>query len=83
MVLFWPELGLPEAYIFPLDQRGFGILYNIPRPSPHSSHPCKVFGTQKNILSPTIIAALILTAKLMICKENPAKYPNFAKNPPK
>jgi hypothetical protein len=26
-------------------------------------------------MSPTIIAALILTAKLMICKENPAKIP--------
>jgi hypothetical protein len=34
-------------------------------------------------MSPAIIAALILAAKLMICKENPAKISVWEKNPPK
>jgi hypothetical protein len=28
------------------------LIYNIPRPSPHPSHPCKLFGTLKNIMPP-------------------------------
>jgi hypothetical protein len=59
------------------------LIYNISHPSSHPSHPCKLFGTLKNIISPAIIAALILTAKLMICKENPAKISVWEKNPPK
>ncbi len=38
-----------------------------------------------NIMSPTpfIATSLILPTKLIICRENPAKRPSFAKNPPK
>jgi hypothetical protein len=32
-----------------------------------------------SIMSPAIAAALILTAKLIICKENPAKIPVWEK----
>ena len=35
--------------------------------------------TPKYIMSPAIVAALILMAKLMICKENPAKIPVWGK----
>ncbi len=42
---FRPELGPPGSNIFPLDHRGFEIQYNIPRPSPHLSHPSKLHCT--------------------------------------
>ncbi len=54
------------------------LIYNIPRPSPHPSHPKKC-----NVPCHHTVAALILTAKLMICKENPAKISVWEKNPPK
>ena len=33
--------------------------------------------------TPLIVASLILTALLMMFRENPAKCPSLAKNPPK
>jgi hypothetical protein len=51
MLLFRPELGLPGAYIFPLDH---ALIYNI---------PCVIYPTGparlKN-MSPALTAALIL-----------------------
>jgi hypothetical protein len=39
---FRPELGPLGSNNFPLDHRGFEIVYNILRPSPHLSHPSKL-----------------------------------------
>jgi hypothetical protein len=39
-------------------------------------------GTLKILCPLSIAASLILTAKLIMCKENPAKYPSLEKNPP-
>ena len=67
--LAWAGVGGSKSY----DSTETLVLYTV-----HNTH----FTTEAmkyNIPAPPIAASLILTGKLMIYRENPAKYPSFGK----
>ncbi len=49
------------------------LIYNIPRLSPHPSHPCKLFGTLKNTMPPSPRLAHRSFALENKIKKNPSK----------
>ena len=62
MSSFRPKLGPPGPIFFHWTTEA--LIYNIPCPSPHPSHPSKLFGTLTKIMSPAlpIAASLFLLA---------------------
>ncbi len=52
MSSFRTKLGPPGPIFFHWTTEA--LIYNIPCPSPHPSHPSKLFGTLTKIMSPTV-----------------------------
>ncbi len=66
MLPFWPEFGPPGVYttihIFPvLNWTTEASKYNIPRPSPHLSHPSKLRCTLLSLVAPKELCCPLLS----------------------